>query len=210
MPRPRLVGYTRRWHRAPREWRTGCRECWKPQGRREWWQREGSSLWTRKWCWVCLSVPSAALQPTLPIRTLPIRSGHPFPSCRTLQRLIKSPAIKERLRFRGTVASGRLEKRYNELLSRHVLTRFLELVLLMDRAKVRRKRKEGGCPPPTAPRPRVSPCLARQALSLVPFLVYSPRLGHNWCGRSVRSCAGFPSRRPRGRAIWRCQGPEHT
>lgn len=50
---------------------------------------------------------------------------------------MKCPEIKARYGFRGLVGSGRAEVEYNAELSRHTLTRFLELVLFLDRAKVR-------------------------------------------------------------------------
>ena len=67
-------------------------------------------------------------------------SLHPSPYLATFifwdQRVIKSPAIKAKFRFSGSMPSGRIEAAYNEELSRHVLTRFLSLVIFLDRAKV--------------------------------------------------------------------------
>lgn len=56
---------------------------------------------------------------------------------RIVQRLVKCPEIKARYGFRGRMASGRSEREYNDELSRHALTHFLNLVLFLDRAKVR-------------------------------------------------------------------------
>ena len=67
-------------------------------------------------------------------------SLHPSPYLATFifwdQRVIKCPAIKAKFRFSGSMPSGRVEAAYNNELSRHVLTRFLSLVIFLDRAKV--------------------------------------------------------------------------
>lgn len=53
---------------------------------------------------------------------------------------MKCPNIKARYGFRGRVASGTSELDYNGELGRHALKHFLDLVLFLDRAKVKKTR----------------------------------------------------------------------